>query len=230
MNIRSLLSLILLFATTFDTTLFAAKRSFDEVDDSELYSDDDFCDDDKQEDDKNPKSKPSSSKSIKPYPCRAKTCGKSFTQSGSRNRHEESHPKIKPYSCQHCGESFLKASDRNHHKRSHPEEISYPCQYCGLLFTRLYSCARHQKNSTKNSALNHESDDLSDTQSDTASPLPPDQQAKLDPGTLHFITTAIILMQAHEAQSLPQINQGGQPFSLPNLNADDVEHYLRDTI
>ncbi len=65
MNIRSLLSLILLCATTFDATLFAAKRSFDDVDYSEFYEDDEFCDDDEQEDDKDTKSKPSSSKDVK---------------------------------------------------------------------------------------------------------------------------------------------------------------------
>ena len=175
MNIRYLLSFILLFTTTFDATLFAAKRSFDEGDMSEHFSDDNFCDDDEDN-----KRATSSSPTKKTYPCRAKTCGKSFIQSGSRNRHERSHSEIKSYPCQHCNKTFIYPADLSSHELSHSgtkypcdlcdkifttqkncfrhikaahEGQTYPCQYCDKTFTYATSHTRHQKNCKQNPAL-----------------------------------------------------------------------------
>jgi len=136
MNIRSLLSLILLFATTFDATLFAAKRSFDEADESEHSSDDDFCDDD-QEDDKDAKSK-------KSYPC--KTCGKPFANSSNRIRHNRIHSGKEPYPCRMgCSRSFADRSNRNKHERIHTEERSFPCNECEKSFARKDRLTRHER-------------------------------------------------------------------------------------
>ncbi len=110
MNIRSLLSLILLFTTAFDGTLFATKRSFDEVDDNEYCPDDNDVDDeedyDEQEDDKDDAPKVSSSKSAKKtYPCNL--CPKTFKHLGSLYKHTQSVHEGVTYPCNLCPRIFI---------------------------------------------------------------------------------------------------------------------------
>ena len=217
MNIRSLLSLILLCATTFDVTLFAAKRSFDEVDDSELSVDNNFYDDDEQEDNKDNKPKSSSRSRKKTYPC--KTCGKPFTDHSNRTRHERIHSGEEPYTCEHCGKSFKNSSNRVKHERTHSRIKFFSCQHCNKSFKNPTCGTKHQKKCTQNPSLS-----LLIPQQ-----LALDQEAvdnslltpTLDPDTVFYANALVSLMQAgptQEAESLPLLNP----------DAGNAEYYPQD--
>ena len=245
MNIRSLLSLILLCATTFDATLFAAKRSFDDVDYSEFYEDDEFCDDDEQEDDKDNKPKSSSLSTKKTYPC--KICGKPLSNKRNRTKHERTHSEKKDYSCQFCNKTFTQSQNRDRHEKAihleenphqyqcshckrafttknncdrhekaiHSEKKYYSCQYCGKPFVQPSGCARHQKICTQNPSL---------SQANPTLPAPvavlPPHLPNLNPDDLLYVNSLISLMQANSTQE-------AHPDHLPNLDADDIEDCLQ---
>ena len=208
MNTRSLLSLILLCATTFDATLFAAKRSFDEVNASELSVDDDFCDDDKQEDDKDTKSKPSSISTKRPYKC--KRCTLTFTTHDSCADHERTHTEERPYRCKHCLKTFTQINHYEAHELIHTGARPYKCKHCPKTFKQSGSRGRHQKTCAQNPSLS-----LSKPQQ-----LTPHQEAansSLPEPTLIFYTNALVfLMQAGPTQK-------AQPLPLLNPDADDAE-------
>ncbi len=247
MNIRSLLSLILLFTVTFDTPLFAAKRPFDETDDSELYKDDDFCDDDKQKDDRGSRTRHEQIHSKKrPYPCRT-GCDKSLSTRKSRIEHERIHSEKRPYPCQYCKETFKISGTRTRHERTHSAEKPFSCQHCTRSFKDPSNRLRHQKTCKLNlarSLLNPQQLALNQKAADDSFLTP-----TLDPETLSSASILVSLAQVcptQEAQPLPLINldadcahilislmqanptQETQLVPLPNLETYNVEHYLQD--
>ena len=51
----------------------------------------------------------------KPYKC--ETCGKSFNDPSSRNRHVKLHTGERPYTCDICGKGYIEKNKMLNHKR-----------------------------------------------------------------------------------------------------------------
>ena len=257
MNIRSLLLLILLFTATFDATLFAAKRSFEEDDNSEHFSDDnvddehssddDFCDD-KQD----YKSKPSSKSAKKTYPCKA--CDKTFKHQGSLVNHNKSAHEGKTYPCQHCHKIFTQKGNHARHERLHSnggpyhsrtkygltysDKKYYPCQYCGLSLASSSNRSKHKKICKQNPALSQASPAFPphavEYESDNV--VAPTNESSLpsDIVTAPAVDFPLFTPQelATDQEAEASLNSFSSHYSslLPLLSADEVQFFLQQPL
>ncbi|VIO88446.1 Zinc finger, C2H2 type family protein [Brugia malayi] len=68
----------------------------------------------------------------RPHVC--STCGKSFSQSSSLNKHFRVHSGERPYKCIFCSKSFTASSILRTHVRQHSGEKPFQCANCGKSF------------------------------------------------------------------------------------------------
>uniref|UniRef100_A0A1A9WDW4 C2H2-type domain-containing protein n=1 Tax=Glossina brevipalpis TaxID=37001 RepID=A0A1A9WDW4_9MUSC len=74
-------------------------------------------------------------------------CGKIFTSTSNRRRHERIHTGERPFVCEYCGRSFSSSSDLSSHRSSqHLKERNFVCDICDKRFNRRSQLRIHQAN------------------------------------------------------------------------------------
>ena len=82
-------------------------------------------------------------KYLKEYKC--ESCGKSFTQAGSLNKHIKTvHEGHKDFKCDSCEKSFTQNRSLRIHKESVHENIRFNCDLCDNSFTQKWILKRHK--------------------------------------------------------------------------------------
>uniref|UniRef100_A0A663N3D3 C2H2-type domain-containing protein n=1 Tax=Athene cunicularia TaxID=194338 RepID=A0A663N3D3_ATHCN len=88
-----------------------------------------------------------SSSAEKLYRC--EHCGKFFSTSSNRTRHQWTHSGEKPFQCQECGKSFTHRWKLRCHQSRHKEEKSYLCTTSGKRFSCCSNLLKHQFTHTR---------------------------------------------------------------------------------
>ena len=70
---------------------------------------------------------------IKPFAC--KECFKSFSDSGSLNKHLRTHSGERPFICKECSKSFPQSSELKTHRKTHSGEKPFTCEECFKSFS-----------------------------------------------------------------------------------------------
>ncbi|XP_051021913.1 PR domain zinc finger protein 14 [Acomys russatus] len=83
----------------------------------------------------------------RPYLC--STCGKSFSQSSSLNKHMRVHSGDRPYQCVYCAKKFTASSILRTHIRQHSGEKPFKCKHCGKPFASHAAHDSHVRRSHK---------------------------------------------------------------------------------
>uniref|UniRef100_A0A8C6IJC9 PR domain zinc finger protein 14 n=1 Tax=Mus spicilegus TaxID=10103 RepID=A0A8C6IJC9_MUSSI len=83
----------------------------------------------------------------RPYLC--STCGKSFSQSSSLNKHMRVHSGDRPYQCVYCTKKFTASSILRTHIRQHSGEKPFKCKHCGKAFASHAAHDSHVRRSHK---------------------------------------------------------------------------------
>ncbi|CAH6777288.1 PR domain zinc finger protein 14 [Phodopus roborovskii] len=83
----------------------------------------------------------------RPYLC--STCGKSFSQSSSLNKHMRVHSGDRPYQCVYCTKKFTASSILRTHIRQHSGEKPFKCKHCGKPFASHAAHDSHVRRSHK---------------------------------------------------------------------------------
>ncbi|XP_049998075.1 PR domain zinc finger protein 14 [Alexandromys fortis] len=83
----------------------------------------------------------------RPYLC--STCGKSFSQSSSLNKHMRVHSGDRPYQCVYCTKKFTASSILRTHIRQHSGEKPFKCKHCGKSFASHAAHDSHVRRSHK---------------------------------------------------------------------------------
>ncbi|XP_028720478.1 PR domain zinc finger protein 14 [Peromyscus leucopus] len=83
----------------------------------------------------------------RPYLC--STCGKSFSQSSSLNKHMRVHSGDRPYQCVYCTKKFTASSILRTHIRQHSGEKPFKCRHCGKPFASHAAHDSHVRRSHK---------------------------------------------------------------------------------
>ncbi|XP_038621631.1 zinc finger protein 410 isoform X2 [Tachyglossus aculeatus] len=87
----------------------------------------------------------------KPFLCEAEGCGRSFAEYSSLRKHQVVHSGVKPHQCQVCGKTFSQSGSRNVHVRKHHSRTGTPGARDGepnaesLLGSSLLEAAAHGK-------------------------------------------------------------------------------------
>jgi len=95
------------------------------------------------------------------YPCSFPGCGKRFTDSSNRKKHERTHDANRPrYQCTEtgCTKSYTTRADLNVHLRVHRKDRANVCTYpnCGKAFVRTSELYAHER--THDNMLPHNCD------------------------------------------------------------------------
>lgn len=57
----------------------------------------------------------------RPYSCSVEGCGRTFTEHSSLRKHKLIHTGEKPYVCEICGKTFSQSGSRNAHQKRHAD-------------------------------------------------------------------------------------------------------------
>jgi len=87
-------------------------------------------------------------KKRKRYVCSIEGCGKSFTDSSNRKKHERTHDKNRErFFCDQCEKSYSTKTDLNIHLKVHKGEFPHSCTHpnCSKAFVRLSELYAHER-------------------------------------------------------------------------------------
>ncbi|GAQ90268.1 hypothetical protein KFL_006200080 [Klebsormidium nitens] len=82
----------------------------------------------------------------RPYACTV--CDVTFSQKGTRDRHERTHTGERPYTCTECDATFAQGGDLRRHNMTHTGERPYACTECDATFARGGALRRHNRTHT----------------------------------------------------------------------------------
>ena len=81
--------------------------------------------------------------SLRPYKC--PLCAKSFSTSGTMERHKRIQTGEKPFTCPLCPKSFSQSGNMESHKRIHTGEKPFKCPLCAKSFSESGNMERHKR-------------------------------------------------------------------------------------
>ncbi len=71
-------------------------------------------------------------------------CNKTFSQIGSKERHELIHTGEKPHKCSYCNKTFNQLGHKKQHELIHTGEKPHKCSYCNGTFRLIRTKKKHE--------------------------------------------------------------------------------------